>query len=317
MRIAGLGTVDGLFRLEDGTWTTFKTAEGLANADVCALLEDRAGNLWIGTVGGGVQRFGVPPSGGSALTHEAGSGTGGSPVRIETHGRDARATTAALDLLKPGLRTFTTFNTTNGLSANSVWTLHEDAAGALWIGTEGGLNRLKDGRILSFTTREGLAADAINCILEDNFGRLWLSHDHGLFWVRKQDFEDVAAGRLGSLRNVSYDETDGLLRVETNGQKSNPAGCKTRAGRLWFPTTRGDAVIDPKKIADDEVPPLAAIDLVRANGEIVFDTGPANPAQTWTNLSLESRHSPLRLPPGSARVLEFHFTANTFRSCGL
>jgi len=43
--------------------------------------------------------------------------------------------------------------TTNGLSSNFAWALHEDAEGLLWIGTERGLNRLDHDRI---TFRVGL-----------------------------------------------------------------------------------------------------------------------------------------------------------------
>ncbi len=300
-----VGTAVGLNRLHEGAHSKYSTTNGLAHIDVRVLLEDRAGNLWIGTAGGGLQRFGVPPSGGSA-NHT---------------GNDAAD---APDRLKPGLRTFTTFNTTNGLSANSVWALHEDTDGALWIGTEGGLNRLKDGRITAFTTREGLAADGINCILEDDSGRLWLSHDHGLGWVRKQDFKDVAAGRLKSVRCVSYDETDGLLSVETNGQKSNPAGCKTRDGRLWFPTPKGVAIIDPAHVADDAVPPLPSVEQVLADGKMMFSRDPAERAVKDRGDGVPPARSadkpvrrsdelpPLRFPPGTARVLEFRFLANTF-----
>src|SRR5258708_35662873 len=52
-----VGAIDGLFRFEDGRWTTYGLADGLAHADVRALREDKAGNLWIGTAGGGLQSF--------------------------------------------------------------------------------------------------------------------------------------------------------------------------------------------------------------------------------------------------------------------
>jgi signal transduction histidine kinase/ligand-binding sensor domain-containing protein len=275
-----VGTAVGLNHLHDGIRTKYSTTNGLAHIDVRVLLEDHAGNLWIGTAGGGLQCF-----------------------------RDGK---------------FTTFNTTNGLSANSVWSLHEDTAGVLWIGTEGGLNRLQDGRIKAFTVREGLAADSINGILEDDAGRLWLSHDHGLFWVRKADFENVAAGHRSSLRSVSYDETDGLLRVETNGQKSNPAGCKTRDGRLWFPTPEGVAIIDPAQVADAAVPPLASVEEVIAEGKVMFSRNPVDRAlevrdtnvpptsATDQPVSRPGAVPPLRFAPGTARVLEFRFLANSF-----
>ena len=36
---------------------TFTTAQGLANNDVRSITEDKTGNLWFGTDGGGVSRY--------------------------------------------------------------------------------------------------------------------------------------------------------------------------------------------------------------------------------------------------------------------
>lgn len=302
-----VGTVAGLFRFEAGQWTSFTPAQGLAKAglfgDVRALREDRSGNLWIGTAGGGLQRFGVPPSGDSV--NHTGNGSANAP-----------------DQLKPGLQTFTTFTTTNGLSHNSVWAFHEDADRVLWIGTERGLNRYEQGRFTVFTTREGLPDDLVNEILEDDLGNLWISHDHGIYRVRKSELNAVAAGHAKQVQAVSYDESDGLPIPETNGQKSQPAGCKTRDGRLWFPTPKGVAVINPKLCDLDSVAPLAAVEQVRADGDVIFGTsgltapGLASRLQAAppeNRLKAELRTAGLlRLPPGSGRVMEFRYTAPIF-----
>lgn len=286
-----IGTVRGLTRLDHGQRTQYTPADGLGSSEPRALLEDRAGDLWIGTLGGGLSRF------------HAGK--------------------------------FTTLTTTNGLSSNNVWALHEDAGGGLWIGTENGLDRWQDGRLTAFTTREGLPVNGVNGILEDDFGRLWISHDHGLYWVWKRQLNDVASGRTNTVGAVRYDDSDGLLTTEFNGQKSNPTGCRTRDGRLWFATAKGVAVIDPVKVALDEVPPLTVIEHVRANGKVAFDNGPETesivpspkskvgvtaasltpPASRNTDAHSALRPSPsamLRFAPGSARILEFRYTANTF-----
>ena len=270
-----VGTVAGLFRLEAGEWTTFTPAQGLAQADqfgdVRALREDQAGNLWIGTYGGGLQRW-----------------------------RDG---------------TFDTFTKTNGLANNFVWALHADAEGVLWIGTESGLNRYEDGRFTTYTTREGLPVNLINEILEDQQGNLWVSHDHGIYRVRKWELNEIADGRMKSVRAVRYTEADGLPSIETNGQKSQPAGCRSRDGRLWFPTTKGVAIIDPKRCEADDVAPLAVVEQVRADGKVLFsNAGPAAPADTpvHSTKTAGSVAIELRLPAGSGRVLEFRYTAPAF-----
>lgn len=276
-----VGTVAGLFRWEAEQWTTFTPAQGLAQADlfgdVRALREDRAGNLWIGTFGGGLQCF-----------------------------RDGK---------------FTTFTMTNGLSNNFVWALHADADGVLWIGTENGLNRYADGHFTAFTTREGLPVNLVNEILEDAHGNLWVSHDHGIYRLRKSELNAGATGHRKTVQALRYDESDGLISAETNGQKSQPAGCRSRDGRLWFPTTKGVAVIDPNRCDRDEVAPTAVIEQVRADGEIVYSraadgtsTNIVAPPGTKSRRDSTTKAAAFRLPPGGGRVLEFRYTAPVFNA---
>ncbi len=272
----------GLHRLSGGERTKFTTAEGLANNDVRALLEDSADRLWIGTFGGGLQCY--------------------------EHGR------------------FTTYSTTNGLASGFVWALHQDVEGSLWIGTESGLHRLREGRITAYGKAQGLPDNLVNFILEDNLGQFWISHDRGIYRVRRAALDDVAEGRTNTVRCVSYTKADGLPSEETNGQKSYPPACKTRDGRLWFATTKGVVVIDPNLHHEEQTPPPVVIEHFRATGDLVFTRDPQEP------LSFERTHTPntgsaragktsgpaeakpLHLPPGSGRVIEFAFTANTFVS---
>lgn len=271
----------GLHRLEAGQRTKLTTAEGLANNDVRALLEDSDGRLWIGTFGGGLQSY--------------------------ANGR------------------FTTYSPTNGLGNGFVWALHQDQDGALWIGTESGLHRLRNGRIATFGKAQGLPDNLVNFILEDDFGQLWISHDRGIYRVPRAALEDVAEGRAPSVRCVSYTKADGLPSEETNGQKSYPPACKTRDGRLWFATTRGVVVIDPKSHQAAGTPPAVVIESLRATGNLVFSRNPEDPlSPEHLLLAMDSPRHPTGspssvgtatgsdLPPGSGRVLEFSYTANTF-----
>ncbi len=52
-----IGTSGGLARLEDGRFTSFTTADGLAGNRVRSIYEDADGTLWIGTYDDGLSRF--------------------------------------------------------------------------------------------------------------------------------------------------------------------------------------------------------------------------------------------------------------------
>lgn len=359
-----VGTDAGVARLSQDRIVTFREQQGLSRKEVRAVAEDQAGTLWVGTMSGlfslrgeHFEKHEFPGNWvegkvrtilssrdgglwigtavglnrlleGKRTKYTVADGLAHEDVRVLLEDRAGNlwigTAGGGLQRLRDG--SFTTFTSTNGLNSENVWALHEDANGVLWIGTDRGLNRLERDRFTSITVQQGLPDNLINCILEDAFRRLWFSHDRGIYWVWKSELDAFAAGRRRVVRCINYDDSDGLPSLETNGQKSNPAGCKTRDGRLWFPTTRGVAVIDPRKTTFDEVPPLAALEQVRANGRLLLDAGPqtgvdATPGSSITpdsyleELARPDSPSPAfnhRLAPGGARVLEFRYTANGF-----
>jgi signal transduction histidine kinase/ligand-binding sensor domain-containing protein len=78
---------------------------------------------------------------------------------------------------------FTVFNRSNssGITSNRFTTLHEDATGTLWIGTEGGhLTRFANGRFTTFTKDDGLPEAEIRAIREDEEGHLCVFSSAGM-----------------------------------------------------------------------------------------------------------------------------------------
>lgn len=337
-----VGTDGGLSRLSPaGQFQNFTQADGLVRDQIRALAEDDAGTLWIGT-GLGLSLFSngqltthrfpgdhaankirvVTPSreggvwvGTEHALHRFHAGEWRTfRTEDELSARDVRAILESrsgdvwIGTLGGGLNQFRdgrfrVWKKADGLSSDSVWALHEDDEGALWIGTAQGLNRFKDGKFTVFTTQQGLPSDLVNHILEDDRGNLWISHDRGIYRVSKRELLAVAGGKAPIAECVSFGVEDGLPSNETNGQKSQPAGWRSRGGRLWFPTTKGVVVFNPDDPPDLPQPPRPIIEQVRANGRPVMGT--ASP----TGVDSESR---LELAPGSASLLEFDYTAITF-----
>ena len=94
--------------------------------------------------------------------------------------------------------------------------MHEDAQGALWIGTMEGLYRWKEGSLKRLTRTEGLFDNRIFQILPDGRGNLWMSCNKGIFRVSQEDLEAVADGRLkrvdSRLRRGGRDALRGVQR---------------------------------------------------------------------------------------------------------
>ena len=76
---------------------------------------------------------------------------------------------------------------------NGFVSLYQHGDGSLWMGTSGnGLFRLKNGKCVSITRHEGLFDNVIHQILEDDRGRFWMSSNKGIFYVPKEDLDDLA-----------------------------------------------------------------------------------------------------------------------------
>ncbi|HYG09816.1 MAG TPA: triple tyrosine motif-containing protein, partial [Pyrinomonadaceae bacterium] len=188
---------------------------------------------------------------------------------------------------------FEVFNTKDGLASNIVIGAHETGDGALWFGTlGGGLARFKDGKFKPVTSAAGLADDTITRVLEDDAGNFWMGSTRGVLRVSLKDLNDYADERARSVTCVVYGKADGLPSIDCSGG-TQPAGWRTRAGAMWFPTAQGVAVLDPSRLTRNEVPPPVVIE------NLVVDRSPVALADG------------LRLPRGS-RAVEFHFTALSF-----
>lgn len=178
--------------------------------------------------------------------------------------------------------------------------MHEDHEGNLWVATNGGLNWLRDGKIARFTVNDGLFDDAVYRVLEDSRQNLWFSCNKGIFRVSKKELDDFAQGKIKKIRAVVYGKSDGMKSSECNGG-TQPAGWKTRDGRLWFPTTKGVVVIDPENIKTNKLPPPLVMEQIMTDGETLW---------SYPNASRISGNE-IQISPGKEKF-EFHYTALSF-----
>jgi len=291
-----IGTYNGLSRFSEGVFTNYRQQDGpdgLIHNMIFALEEDRDGTLWIGT-DGGVSRLrdGVFQS----LTDQDGLPNNSIRAILATEeGVVWFGTEGGLSRYQDG--TFTTFLVEDGLPSHIITALHQDQDGALWIGTLDGLARRVGDRITRYTPREGLHDGIIYSILEDDRGSLWMSTNHGIFSVTLAALNALAEGTTERLTSTSYDRSDGMISSECNGGVQ-PAALKTAAGTLWFPTTRGVAIIDPAHIVHTPAPPAAKIEEVEVNRH-PLPHSEASPDGPW------------KAPVGFGEV-GFRFTALSF-----
>ncbi len=287
-----IATHKGLDRLKNGRFSFFDKTSGLPSDIVVCLYRDRDGNLWAGSRGG-LSRF----DGTRFKTYTTKDGL--SSDYVVSIYQDEQGTLwigtggGGLNEFRNGR--FSSYTTKNGLSNNAVWALAGDSGGVLWIGTGGGgLDRLQDGKFTNYTVHQGLFDDELFKILSDKYGYLWMSSNKGIFRVSKSQLTAYAEGHLTSITSIPYGTSDGLKSVECNGG-FQPAGWRTKDGRLLFPTMKGLAIVNPGELKTDRRPPPVLIEKASIDGSD-FDL-----------------RKLVRAKPGEGE-LEFTFTAPTLRS---
>ena len=145
----GLNRFDG----KEKSFTHFKSQPGnpdsLSKDSIFCIFEQPRRNkaeyvLWIGTYGGGLNKFFVEEN--RFLSFQSNPGQ------------------------------------TDGLSNDTIRVIYEDREGILWLGNDGGLNRFnpETSKFSAYTEKEGLANNVVYGILEDETGHLWLSTGNGL-----------------------------------------------------------------------------------------------------------------------------------------
>jgi ligand-binding sensor domain-containing protein/signal transduction histidine kinase len=183
-------------------------SDSLANDVVNDILVDRSHNLWFATWGG-LSRFdeesgrfdNYRPSG-TDPKYLALAEDGDGKIWLGTH-------QYGLQRFDPRTNEFVTYPAkAGGVSNGRVNAVHVDRRGAVWAGTQNGLDVLDraTGRILTYRVDDGLPGNAVSCILEDAQGGIWLGTNNGL-------------ARLdASTRKIrSYARNDGLPGLDFTG----------------------------------------------------------------------------------------------------
>ena len=275
----------GVLHLHSGKTDAISTSNGLRSNQIRDFLEDRDGNVWIAT-GSGLSRW----DGHGVRTYyiEDGLAYGGMhALELDRNGDLLVGTDGGLNRVHEGR--FVKDPVFAKLGNERIWSMMLDSRQSLWLGTRGdGLIRIRDGKITHYTKRDGLPSNSIYQILEDRNGHLWMSSSAGIFWVGRSELDALAGGRVGPMAVAPFGMDDGLLTTQMSGG-TQPPGCITRSGDLWFPSVRGAVHIEPQKLRHS-VPAPVLIESVVIDGQ---------PVPLSSNVSI---------PPGRGK-LEIAFTS--------
>jgi len=221
-------------------------------ADVFSIVDDKKGNLWLGTWYG-LFFFnkesetlipGIPGMEQKELYKELVN-----YIYQDREGMLWMATNFGLHRYDRSSVTLKKFihdpTKNNSISYNSIKSIYEDKNGNLWVGTNGGgINKMdrKNETFVSYTTKDGLPNNVVYGILEDDQGFLWLSTNKGI-----SKFDPV------NVTFKNYTTEDGLQSNEFNTNSFYSSS----AGELFFGGINGLNFFFPVEIkAYDYIPPI-------------------------------------------------------------
>lgn len=203
-----IGTADGLNRRETTrepaapeTFIRYQNdpddPQSIPRNRLPAILEDEAGHLWLGAIGGGLLRF--DPGSGRAqhYRHDPDDPASLSSNFVMTLYRDRAGSIwigsygGGLSRFDPAAARFTHFlpdaSDPSSISDNKVFAINEDANGLLWIGTfGGGLNQFdpRSGRFLHYrhdlNDPQSISNDFVRKIWIDRSRNIWLATNAGI-----------------------------------------------------------------------------------------------------------------------------------------
>jgi len=264
------------------------------HSNAWTMLADDRQQIWAGTRGEGLFRFMSyyfqPVGAGGKIGQQIYALYQGHDGKIWVGSENGLACTDGTN--------WTYYSVSDGLPPHAIRALAEDAAGHLWIGTQGGgvfrlhegiitsaqapaldiscllvdrdnivwagtsghgLARFQNGSWMLFSARDGLSSDNIGYLLEDGLGGLWMGSYEGVMRAAKKSFADYMAGTVKLVACRTFLTQECSLGAQ-------PAAIHARDGILWLPTTRGVVTVNPSALQPNTTPPPVVIESVLVDG---------------------------------------------------
>lgn len=313
----------GLFQIQPRNLRRFGAGEGLTGTSVWSLVGDFAGRVWAASAEGLAlidhDRVEAPPPALAALGEvDALAVDGQDHLWLAASGRGLfrydGAQLEAVSVAAVGTRRVTTLATSargglwilgpelgalrwsdgrvvESLSVDALGgepqVLREAVDGTLWVGTTGGLARVRADGTRLYTAADGLAPGTIRDVMLRPEGTVWvgsyggglaalrvdgrivrITRDHGLcdnvasrliddglgtVWINgnrgvyRVRYEDLESVASGRSASLQC----GLL---ASGEGNGNGGFRADDGRLWFPTISGVVVIDRREVGEPVAP---------------------------------------------------------------
>jgi PAS domain S-box-containing protein len=258
-----VSTPKGIARFENGRFSVVKEVPG---GWVNAITGDSNGGVWISDQDRGLEHW----IEGKVVERVPWSRFGGNVVASSVI-PDPLTGGLWLGFFQGGVVHFKdgqireSYGQSEGLGNGRVMGLQLDNDGTLWAATEGGLSRIKGGRIVTLNSSNGLPCDTVHWAVTVD-ASLWMYTACGLLRVARSELESWTSNPTRSIQFTRLGRGDGVrIRALLGGY--TPRVSQSADGRLWFADRQTVSVLDPRHLALNNTAPPVHIEQLTADAK--------------------------------------------------
>ena len=292
-------TSKGLYRIRDDQVQLIHFPNGRHTLHIMHVSMDQQGRLLIATEAGAWRM----DNGKLSLVHAS---LAHEPISVIEEDQNGQLWlgTISTGLIRIAGQSLERMSTAEGLPNNRVISIFQDFEGSIWVGTNGGILRLREAPFISISKKDGLSSNFVRTVMPYQDNHLLIGSDAGLDLISETEIHSLKAPQseplsvlsLESLANGNtlvgtyvhgvYQLSDNQLTPFLSTESGLPAAevraiLQDKQGGLWFGTPAGLAHYSPSltqmtlytksnsALPDDYVVALAEDEL----GRVWFGTG--------------------------------------------